>query len=56
VLQLVVGDFDRVEIEFNLVGLERLQVTFLVEMDHCFGIRDLIGEFLHEANVVERIE
>ena len=55
-LQLLVGDFDRVEIELNLVRLERLVVTFLVEIDQCFRIGDLIGEFLHEANVVERIE
>ena len=53
---MFIGDFDRIQVQFDLVGLPGVSITFLGKLDHRFRIGHSFRELLDETNVVERIE
>ena len=53
---MFIRDFDRIKVQFDLVGFQVVAITLLGKLDHRLRIGDSFRELLNKTNVIERIK
>lgn len=56
ILQMLIRDFDRIKVQFDLVGFQVVAITFLGKLDQRLWIGDSVRELLNKTNVIKRVK